>query len=154
MYQAGRKARKLAHRATDKRLCIFRDFARKSLRARSALECGPASRDRFCGSSFLGVLPEASFRRRKAVPQGGTALQRPPEWPGAEQERNSSKLTGRRENVYENKGPLWKTCGRSWNVIENKDSYTLEAGMLCAPQRRGSPVGGSPTQIVVGKSGS
>ena len=68
--------------------------------------------------------------------------------------KNSSKLTGRRENVYENKGPLWKTCGRSWNVIENKDSYTLEAGMLGAPQRRGSPVGGSPTQIVVGKSGS
>ena len=71
MCQVGREARKLAHRATDKRLCIFRDFARKSLRARSALECGPASRDRFCGSSFLGVLPEASFRRRKAVPQAG-----------------------------------------------------------------------------------
>jgi hypothetical protein len=30
----------------------------------------------------------------------------------------------------------------------------VKAGMLCAPQRRGSPVGGSPTQIVVGKSGS
>src|SRR5208337_1274734 len=54
----------------------------------------------------------------------------------------------------ENKGPVWKTCGRSWNLLENKDSYAHRAGMLCAPQRRGSPVGGSPTQIVVGKSGS
>jgi hypothetical protein len=28
-------------------------------------------------------------------------------------------LTGRRGNVVENKGPLWKTWGRSWNVYEN-----------------------------------
>jgi hypothetical protein len=50
------------------------------------------------------------------------------------------KMRDRCGNVIENKGPLWKTGG--------------EAGMLCAPQRRGSPVGGSPTQTVVGKSGS
>jgi hypothetical protein len=54
----------------------------------------------------------------------------------------------------ENKGPVFHRSQRSWNVVENKDSYSLKAGMLCAPQRRGSPVGGSPTQIVVGKSGS
>ena len=54
----------------------------------------------------------------------------------------------------ENKGPAFGRLGLSGNVIENKGGYALKAGMLCAPQRRGSPVGGSPTQIVVGKSGS
>ena len=38
-------------------------------------------------------------------------------------------------NVYENKGPLWKTCGQSWNVAENKDSYPFEAGMLLKTSR-------------------
>jgi hypothetical protein len=33
---------------------------------------------------------------------------------------NSLKLKERTGNVYENKGPLWKTRGRSGNVIENK----------------------------------
>ena len=32
------------------------------------------------------------------------------------------KLNELRGNVYENKGPLWKTRGLSRNVIENKDS--------------------------------
>jgi hypothetical protein len=66
----------------------------------------------------------------------------------------SLKLNERRGNVYENKGSAFNGPGRSRNVIENKASYAQNAGMLCAPQRRGSPVGGSPTQIVVGKSGS
>ena len=39
------------------------------------------------------------------------------------------KLNEQRGNVYENKGPLWKTCRRSGNVIENKDSYSSIAGM-------------------------
>ena len=43
--------------------------------AQGPLECGPALRDRFCVLSLLETLLEASFRRRKAVPQGGTALQ-------------------------------------------------------------------------------
>jgi hypothetical protein len=34
--------------------------------------------------------------------------------------RNSSKLSQRRVNVYENKEPLWKARGQSWNVYENK----------------------------------
>jgi hypothetical protein len=37
-----------------------------------------------------------------------------------EAKKNSLKLNGRRGNVYENKGPPWKTRGRSWNVYENK----------------------------------
>jgi hypothetical protein len=41
-----------------------------------------------------------------------------------------------------------------WKQEEGFFFCTKDAGMLCAPQRRGSPVGGSPTQIVVGKSGS
>jgi len=36
-----------------------------------------------------------------------------------EAKRNSSKLTGRRGNLYEKKGPMWKTWPRSWNVYEN-----------------------------------
>ena len=39
-------------------------------------------------------------------------------------------MNERRGNVYENKGPLWKTWGRSWNVYENKGTYLLKAGML------------------------
>jgi hypothetical protein len=34
--------------------------------------------------------------------------------------KDSSKLNDRRGNVYENKGTLWKTRRRSWNVYENK----------------------------------
>jgi hypothetical protein len=60
MWQAGRKARKWARRATDKK------------------------------SSVSG-----------------------------ETKKNSSKLSGRRWNLYENKGPPWKTWRRSWNVYEN-----------------------------------
>jgi hypothetical protein len=33
---------------------------------------------------------------------------------------NSPKLTERSLNVYENKGPLWKTSERSLNLYENK----------------------------------
>jgi hypothetical protein len=33
-------------------------------------------------------------------------------------------------NVIENKGPLRKTHGVSGNVVENKSSYTLRAGIL------------------------
>ena len=35
-----------------------------------------------------------------------------------------------RGNVYENKGSASEAAGRSGNVIENKDSYALKAGML------------------------
>jgi hypothetical protein len=33
-------------------------------------------------------------------------------------------------DVYENKGPLWKTGRQSGNVIENKGTYEFKAGML------------------------
>jgi hypothetical protein len=46
MWQAGGKALKLAHCAMDKRLRIFQAFGHKRLPAGSALECGPALRDR------------------------------------------------------------------------------------------------------------
>jgi hypothetical protein len=39
-------------------------------------------------------------------------------------------MNERRGNVYENKGPLWKTWGQSWNVIENKGTCGLNPGML------------------------
>jgi hypothetical protein len=48
-------------------------------------------------------------------------------------EKNSF-LAERRGNVIENKGPLWKIWGRSWNVYENKGTYPSEAGMLLKTQ--------------------
>jgi hypothetical protein len=36
-----------------------------------------------------------------------------------EAKENSPKLTDRRGNLYENKGPPWKSWPRSWNVYEN-----------------------------------
>jgi hypothetical protein len=49
---------------------------------------------------------------------------------GWERRKNSSKLNEQRGNVYENKGPLWKTGWQSGNVIENKGTYAFKAGML------------------------
>jgi hypothetical protein len=42
----------------------------------------------------------------------------------------TSKMTERRANVIENKGPMWKPWGRSGNVIEKTGTYLLKAGML------------------------
>ena len=39
------------------------------------------------------------------------------------------KLTERHGNVYESKGPLWKTWGRTGNVYQNKDSWLFKPGM-------------------------
>jgi hypothetical protein len=39
-----------------------------------------------------------------------------------EEKKNSSKMNEQRGNVYENKGPLWKTRCQSGNVSENKGS--------------------------------
>ena len=73
--------------------------------------------------------------------------------PGTEAAEDSKmkELCG---NVTENKGSRSDNRGAGANGVEDKLGSARNAGMLCAPQRRGSPVGGSPTQIVVGKSGS
>ena len=44
------------------------------------------------------------------------------------------KTTERRGNVYENKGPPWRTRGRSGNVYENKCTYPLTPGMSLKKQ--------------------
>jgi hypothetical protein len=46
----------------------------------------------------------------------------------------TSKLTKRRGNVYENKGPLLEKRLESGNVAENTDSYALKAVMLLKPK--------------------
>jgi hypothetical protein len=38
-------------------------------------------------------------------------------------------------NVYENKGPLWKKRWLSGNVVENKGTYRLKAGMYLKTQQ-------------------
>jgi hypothetical protein len=53
---------------------------------------------------------------------------KPPIW--REARKNSSKLNERPENVYENKGSLWKNWGLSWNVIEKTGTYVFNPGML------------------------
>jgi hypothetical protein len=40
------------------------------------------------------------------------------------------KVNDRCRNVVENKGRVWKTQRLTGNVIENKGSYVLKAGML------------------------
>jgi len=50
---------------------------------------------------------------------------------GREMARNNSlKFNELCANVYENKGSLLKTRGRTGNVVENKYSYADKAGML------------------------
>jgi hypothetical protein len=75
-------------------------------------------------------------------------------FPEEKEKNNSLKMKERCGDVHENKGSVFHRPQQGGNVVENKGSCALKAGMLRAPQRRGSPVGGSPTQIVVGKSGS
>jgi hypothetical protein len=47
-----------------------------------------------------------------------------------ETKKDFSKLNERTGNVSENKGPLWKTGGRSWYVYENTSTYPTDPGML------------------------
>jgi hypothetical protein len=44
------------------------------------------------------------------------------------------KMDERTGNIHENKGSAFDNPTESWNVIENKDSYTLRAGMLLKTQ--------------------
>ena len=94
----------------------------------------------------IGYNPGLKLGRRSlfaanAVPRAETTASklagggRPPRRAGLQNLRggrkeNSSKLKERSGNVYENKGPLWKTCPESRNVIENKGTYRLNPGML------------------------
>jgi hypothetical protein len=55
---------------------------------------------------------------------------------GRERKKNSSKVNEQRGNVYENKGPLWKTGWKSGNVIENKASCALKGGNVVEKKGR------------------
>jgi hypothetical protein len=46
-------------------------------------------------------------------------------------------LTERRGDLYENKGADFGSLGISGNVVENKGSYALKAGMLLKTQAVG-----------------
>jgi hypothetical protein len=52
-------------------------------------------------------------------------------------------MNERRGNVYENKGPLWKTWGRSWNVLENKGAYGFNPAMSLKTHRLFGEIAGS-----------
>ncbi len=49
---------------------------------------------------------------------------------GTETEKEFPKLSERCGNVLENKGSAYHRSARSWNLIENKGTYTLIACML------------------------
>jgi len=53
------------------------------------------------------------------------------------------KLNARRGNAYENKGPLWKTRGRSGDVIENKGTCGFNPRMLL----RANELNNSPESV-------
>jgi hypothetical protein len=65
-----------------------------------------------------------------------------------EREKEFLTMNDRRGNVYENKGPLWKTVWKSGNVVENKGIYESKAGMLLKRQvvSRSQVVGGGRTE--------
>src|SRR5208337_1120636 len=44
-------------------------------------------------------------------------------------------MGGRCGNLYENKGPAFRSLGKSGNVLENKRSYALKAGMFLKTKR-------------------
>ena len=49
---------------------------------------------------------------------------------GTETDKESLKVKERCGNVYENKGSAFHRSARSWNLIENKDTYTSILCML------------------------
>jgi hypothetical protein len=87
--------------------------------------------------------------RRKARRDSRSATDTKSE-PGSERKKEFLKMNDRRGNVYENKGPLWKTGSQSGNLIENKGAYELKAGMLLKRKEVGCRphvVGGRRTQV-------
>jgi hypothetical protein len=82
------------------------------------------------------MLPRSAVHSRKCPNRGN----KPGEVPGfkwtrslfTEEEpgKNSLKMKKRRGNVYENKGPVFRSPEGSGNVIENKGSYALKPGIL------------------------
>jgi hypothetical protein len=47
---------------------------------------------------------------------------------GSEGEKHSQKMEEQNRNLYENKGPVFRSRIESGNVTENKDSYRLKSG--------------------------
>ena len=82
------------------------------------------------------MLPRSAAHFRKRPKRG----KKPGEVPGfrwtrspfsqEEERENSPKIKEQSGNVYENKGPAFRSPFRSWNVIENKSSYALKPGIL------------------------
>jgi len=69
-------------------------------------------------------------RVSRSIKIGGGQTGQDVAWVEGRRTKVTSKSDEQRGNVFENKGPLWKTWPRSGNVIENKGSYAAKAGML------------------------
>jgi hypothetical protein len=75
----------------------------------------PPGPTRFRECATRGEKPQdwLAALRKKSLPSEGEAG------------KEFLKLTERSGNVYENKGPLWKSRARSWNLYENKGAYLI-----------------------------
>ena len=65
-----------------------------------------------CQERYDAMLPQATSENVPSAtkgPQIGSLRQRQEPCPGGRNKKNSLKLNARSRNVYENKGPLWKT---------------------------------------------
>jgi hypothetical protein len=78
-----------------------------------------------------GVTRNALRTRQPERQRSRTALRRRTTSPhtDAKEKRKSLKLHELCGDVYENKGAIFNRPSQSGNVVENKDSYLLKAGM-------------------------
>ena len=87
-------------------------------------------------NTLLQCCPDATIHSRSCAGRGEKA-RGPPDFKGTrshlsqgKDKKSFSKVKGRSTNVYENKGSVIHRPAQGGNVIENKDSYELKAGML------------------------
>jgi hypothetical protein len=96
------------------------------------------------------MLPRSAVHSRKCSKWGnkpgeihGFKLTRSP-FTEEEERKNSLKMNDRSGKVYENKGPVFRSPGRSWNLIENKDGYALKPGILLKTSMLAEGAKGAP----------
>ena len=89
-----------------------------------------------CREHLVAMLPRPPIRSRKCPKLGkkpakalGFRWTTSP-CPDEREKNNPLKMSDQCGDVYENKGPAFHERRKSGNVIENKGSYALIAGML------------------------
>ena len=104
-----------------------RSRPRAGVRGQKSNCLGSTMRQRYCP---LPSYPQDRSRRDEKPANRPTARQTKGLSSERETRNSSSKSNDQSVNVYENKGPLWKTWAQSCNVIENKGTYRCNPGIL------------------------